>query len=42
GWLQEHTHIQLASKVRSRRGLLVHVFGRIAAALMLLVLNFNS
>jgi len=32
-WLQEKTHIQFASKVRSERGLLLHVFGRFAAAL---------
>lgn len=32
-WLIEHTDIQKASKVRSLNGLIVHVFGRIAAAL---------
>lgn len=31
-WLIENTDIQRASKVRSTKGLLVHVFGRIAAA----------
>lgn len=31
-WLEEKTAIQLASKVRSYQGLMVHVFGRIAAA----------
>lgn len=34
-WLIEHTDIQKASKVRSLNGLIVHVFGRIAAALTL-------
>ena len=31
-WLIEHTDIQRASKVRSTKGLLTHVFGKIAAA----------
>lgn len=35
-WLVEKTGIQRASKVRSYRGLLVHVFGRMAAGIMLL------
>ena len=35
-WLIEHTDIQRASKVRSLKGLMVHVFGRIAAALIFL------
>ncbi|HYE36499.1 hypothetical protein [Methylocaldum sp.] len=35
-WLQEKTGIEAASKVRSYRGLLVHVFGRPAAAILLL------
>lgn len=34
-WLIEHTDIQRAAKVRSTQGLLVHVFGRIAAAFIL-------
>lgn len=38
-WLQEKTGIQRASKVRSASGLIVHVFGRMAAGL-LLMLNF--
>lgn len=38
-WLQEKTNIQNASKVRSKKGLYVHVFGKIAAALLIL-LNF--
>ncbi len=33
-WLIEKTDIQRASKVRSDKGLLVHVFGRMAAALL--------
>lgn len=32
-WLIEKTDIQKASKVRSQRGLIVHVFGKIAAAI---------
>ena len=34
GWIIEKTDIQRASKVRSEKGLLVHVFGRIAAAFL--------
>lgn len=41
-WLQEKTSIQMASKVRSSNGLLVHIFGRIAAALYLLVGKLSS
>ena len=41
-WLNEKTGIQFASKVRSTKGLLVHIFGRIAAALAVLALGFNS
>lgn len=37
-WLIQKTDIQRASKVRSTKGLLVHVFGRISAALFV----FNS
>lgn len=33
-WLIEHTDIQRAAKVRSLKGLIVHIFGRIAAALI--------
>ena len=36
-WLIEKTDIQRASKVRSTKGLLVHIFGRIAAAVFLKV-----
>ena len=36
-WLIVNTDIQRASKVRSTKGLLVHVFGRIAAAYIFLI-----
>ena len=36
-WIIEKTDIQRASKARSTRGLLVHVFGRIAAAFIFLI-----
>lgn len=39
-WLHEKTGIQIASKVRSLKGLLLHIFGRIAAALCLLAFHF--
>jgi Transposase DDE domain len=35
-WIEEKTGIQRASKVRSYQGLLVHIFGRMVAAVMLL------
>jgi len=38
-WLIEKTNIQRASKVRSAKGLMVHVFGRIAAAYIFLIFN---
>lgn len=38
-WIIEKTGIQFASKVRSTKGLLVHVFGKIAAAFIHLVFN---
>lgn len=38
-WIQEKTNIQVASKVRSSKGLIVHVFGRLAAAFFLLAFN---
>ncbi len=38
-WLIEKTDIQRASKVRSFNGLLVHIFGKIAAALLPAVLS---
>jgi len=40
GWIQEKTGIQTASKIRSEQGLMVHVFGRLAAAMLLLAFNF--
>jgi len=40
-WIQEKTHVQIASKVRSYNALMVHVFGRLAAAMVSsLVFNF--
>ena len=36
-WLNEKTKIQEAQKVRSKNGLYVHVFGKIAAALLYLI-----
>lgn len=33
GWIEEKTGIECAGKVRSYQGLLVHVFGRLAAAM---------
>ena len=38
-WLIEHTDIQKASKVRSTKGLMVHAFGRLAAAYIILIFN---
>jgi len=38
-WINEKTGIQRASKVRSYRGLLVHVCGRLAASMLLLWLH---
>jgi hypothetical protein len=34
-WIEEKTGIEIASKVRSYQGLLVHVFGRLAAAMFI-------
>ena len=39
-WMQEKTDIQMASKVRSSQGLIVHVFGKVAAAMLFLLPNF--
>lgn len=39
-WLSEKTGIHCASKVRSAKGLLVHVFGRVTAALLVLIDKF--
>lgn len=41
-WLQEKTNIQKASKVRSEKGLIVHVFGKLTAAFIMLKAKFNS
>ena len=41
-WLNEKTGIQIACKVRSLKGLLIHVFGRLAAALAYICFGFNS
>ena len=42
-WLIETTHLQNATKVRSSKGLLVHVWGKIAAAFCLICSTiFNS
>ena len=38
-WLDEKTGIQKASKIRSFNGLLIHVYGRLTAALFLMVFN---
>ena len=38
-WYIEKTDIQRASKVRSTKGLLIHIFGRIAAAYIFLIFN---
>jgi len=38
-WLQEKTGIEIASKVRSFNGLMVHIFGKLAAALLMLAFN---
>ena len=39
-WIEEKTEIQKASKVRSFKGLNVHVFGRLAAACLLIAFPF--
>ncbi|NJL60185.1 MAG: IS982 family transposase [Desulfobacteraceae bacterium] len=38
-WLQEKTKIQHGSKIRSYNGLMVHIFGRLTAAMFLMVFN---
>lgn len=38
-WIEEKTGIEVASKVRSYKGLMVHVFGRFAAAMFMLAFN---
>jgi len=37
--IQEKTNIQMASRVRSYNGLMVHISGRLAAAMFLMVFN---
>ena len=39
GWLIQRTNIQNASQVRSTKGLFVHVYGKLAAACLLLTFN---
>ena len=41
-WIEEKTKLQMASKVRSYEGLMVHVFGKLAAAFILLQQKFCS
>lgn len=41
-WIEEKTKIQIASKVRSYEGLMVHIYGKLAAALKLLNAKFCS
>ena len=36
-WIQQKTQIQTASKVRSTKGLLAHIFAKLAAACFMLV-----
>lgn len=38
-WLETHTGIQHASRVRSSHGLKVHLYGRLVAALLIFILN---
>jgi hypothetical protein len=38
-WLIENTDVQRANKVRSLNGLLIHVFGKLAAAFIYLIFN---
>ncbi|MCK9424250.1 MAG: hypothetical protein M0Q38_16815, partial [Bacteroidales bacterium] len=38
-WLIEKTDFQRAGKVQSAKGLLVHVFGKLAAAFIYLIFN---
>ena len=41
-WIEQKVQIQNASKVRSTKGLLVHVFGKIAIAMFAFLIKFNS
>lgn len=38
-WLDRQTHVEDASRVRSTAGLWVHIFGRLAAALLMMLFN---
>ncbi|MGA2821955.1 MAG: transposase [Bacteroidales bacterium] len=38
-WLIEKTDVQRANKVRSAKGLLIHVFGKLAAVCIYLIFN---
>ena len=38
-WIIEKTDIQRASKVHSTKGLIIHIFGRIAAAFIFIIFN---
>lgn len=41
-WINEKTGLQVASKVRSEKGLFVHIFGRLAASVFLMLVDkFN-
>jgi hypothetical protein len=39
-WIEEKTKIQTANKVRSTNGLLIHCFGKLTFAMLLLVFNY--
>lgn len=41
-WIEEKVSIQIASKVRSYNGLIVHVFGKLAVAMKLMLAKFSS
>ncbi len=41
-WINEKTNIQNAQSVTSEQGLLVHIWGKFAAAILLLTQFFNS
>ncbi|MCS3672844.1 hypothetical protein GGP66_000248 [Salinibacter ruber] len=38
-WIDEKTGIQDEPKTRSYKGLIVHIFGRVATAMLMLTLN---
>ncbi|MEL6699119.1 MAG: transposase, partial [Bacteroidota bacterium] len=38
-WLEQKVELQDASKVRSTKGLIVHTFGKLAAAFLFLIFN---